>query len=322
MSRTRVYIDGYNLYYGCLKGTNLKWLDLLTLFENHILPSISLNGAPLKFVLEPTAVKFFTAEILDKAAKATDSIRCQEQYHSALRKHHPARVEIITGYYSLTEARMRVIDQKDKKKWPRDCSDVEVWKIEEKQTDVNIAIHALRDALLGQVDHVVIVTNDTDIAPALEMIRSNSNVMVGLVIPTTGGQRSPNVDLSKHAHWVRTGITTLELQAAQLPRVVKHSKRPAVKPTSWHPHPAILAKAIALATDEKGSTSKAFQWLTSPNPHYGGQTPLELIDGGSGDQVIAFLEGWAKAKSPAPQLKKGALLWLRGKFAGLLDKLK
>lgn len=27
--RTRVYIDGYNLYYGCLKGTPYKWLDLL-----------------------------------------------------------------------------------------------------------------------------------------------------------------------------------------------------------------------------------------------------------------------------------------------------
>ena len=25
--RTRVYIDGFNLYYGCLKGTPAKWLD-------------------------------------------------------------------------------------------------------------------------------------------------------------------------------------------------------------------------------------------------------------------------------------------------------
>ena len=26
--RTRVYVDGYNLYYGCLKNTADKWLDL------------------------------------------------------------------------------------------------------------------------------------------------------------------------------------------------------------------------------------------------------------------------------------------------------
>jgi hypothetical protein len=26
--RTNVYVDGFNLYYGCLKGTPYKWLDL------------------------------------------------------------------------------------------------------------------------------------------------------------------------------------------------------------------------------------------------------------------------------------------------------
>jgi len=28
-----VYVDGFNLFYGCLKGTPHKWLDLLSLFE-------------------------------------------------------------------------------------------------------------------------------------------------------------------------------------------------------------------------------------------------------------------------------------------------
>jgi 6-hydroxy-3-succinoylpyridine 3-monooxygenase len=37
--RTRIYIDGYNFYYGCLRGTPHKWLDLLPLFVKHILPS-------------------------------------------------------------------------------------------------------------------------------------------------------------------------------------------------------------------------------------------------------------------------------------------
>ena len=27
--RTRLYVDGYNLYYGCLKNTADKWLDPL-----------------------------------------------------------------------------------------------------------------------------------------------------------------------------------------------------------------------------------------------------------------------------------------------------
>jgi hypothetical protein len=33
---TAVYIDGYNLYYGRIRGTPYKWLDLVGLFE-HVL---------------------------------------------------------------------------------------------------------------------------------------------------------------------------------------------------------------------------------------------------------------------------------------------
>ena len=35
--RTVVYVDGYNLYYGLLRNTTLKWLDLVALFRNHVL---------------------------------------------------------------------------------------------------------------------------------------------------------------------------------------------------------------------------------------------------------------------------------------------
>ena len=35
--RTIVYVDGFNLYYGALKGTAYKWLDLKALFSS-ILP--------------------------------------------------------------------------------------------------------------------------------------------------------------------------------------------------------------------------------------------------------------------------------------------
>ena len=87
MHRTRIYIDGYNLYYGCLKGTSLKWLDLLSLFEKSILPSITAqiqNNERLCSALLPLAIKFFTAPILEKAAAAEDSVKCQEIYHSAL----------------------------------------------------------------------------------------------------------------------------------------------------------------------------------------------------------------------------------------------
>lgn len=299
MLRTRIYIDGYNLYYGCLKGTHLKWLDLLALFEKGVLPSVTatVDGHTLASELQPVAIKFFTAPILEQAAKSSDSIQCQEQYHAALKKHQPGRVETIKGYYSITKARAKVIDPLDPKKWPRDCQTTDVWKLEEKQTDVNLALHAVKDALLGDIEHIVIVTNDTDIAPALDMIRANTKAVVGLVIPTTDHERVPNADLVKYAHWVRTHITEAELKAAQLPRVIAGGKRPAIKPNSWLARPDLLQRALELGAAELGSRSKVFQWLGKPNPHYGGRTPLDLLESIDGEQVIQFMEAWATPNS-------------------------
>ena len=295
--RTRIYIDGYNLYYGCLKGTPLKWLDPLALFQNHILPSVTatVNGKKLASDLRPVAIKFFTALILEQAAKANDSLACQEQYHSALNKHTPGRIETIKGYYSLTEARAKVIDSVDPKKLLRDCDVTDAWKLEEKQSDVNLAIHAVKDALLGGIEHVVFVTNDTDIAPALEMIRACSQVAIGLVIPTTDHERTPNTELAKHAHWVRSHITEAELRASQFPRVVQHSRRPAIKPDSWFARPDLLQRALELGKAELGSRGKAFQWLEKPNPHYDGQPPIDLLETEDGEKVIQFMEKWAES---------------------------
>ena len=53
MKKTRVYIDGYNLYYGLLKGTPWKWLDLelfskSLLNPDHEIVSIVYFTAPVK----------------------------------------------------------------------------------------------------------------------------------------------------------------------------------------------------------------------------------------------------------------------------------
>lgn len=194
--RTRVYVDGYNLYYGCLKNTPYKWLDLLTLFAKHIIPT----SAPAKSELLPLGIKFFTAKILEKAAKAADSVSSQARYHTALFKMHAGRIQLIEGYYSLIESKAKIVDAEDPHKWPRLCQEILVWKLEEKQTDVNLALQAYHDAITGEVDQVVIVTNDTDIAPALKMIREHTDVVIGLIVPTKAHVRIPNTGLADQAH--------------------------------------------------------------------------------------------------------------------------
>jgi len=297
--RTRVYVDGYNFYYGCLKGTRHKWLDLYKLFQEHVLPSalIERDGQPVRSELLAEALQFFTATIIESAAKGSDSVSSQARYHTALRKLHNGRIRIVEGYYSLTKARAPRIDPDHPNRPPNVCERVPIWRLEEKQTDVNLALHAYHDAMTGLVDHVVIASNDTDLVPALRMIREHTPVTVGLVIPTRDSERRPNADLAKHAHWVRHHLTDAELAAAQLPRVVPGGKTPTVKPDSWYPHPELFLEALGLAIEVRGSRSKAFQWFDAPSEQLGGRRPIELLESEAGaQQVLAYMRKWIETR--------------------------
>lgn len=277
-----------------MKGSYFKWLDLLTLFEKHILPSIMVTkgGQPAVSRLEPAAIKFFTANILPSAAKAPDSVSSQARYHTALRKLYGDRIEIIEGYYALNRMKVKIVDAEDPDRPPKDCQEIQAWKLEEKQSDVNLALHAYHDAITGNVDQVVIVTNDTDIAPALKMIRMHTQVFIGLVVPTTGHQRNPNADLSELAHWIRTHITMDELAASQLPRIIP-GRTATIKPESWYPNPEKLQQILDLAIPIRGDRSGAFKWLSQANPHFGGRIPLDMLETEQGaDEVLAYIHRW------------------------------
>jgi hypothetical protein len=56
-----VYVDGFNLYYGALKGTKYKWLDLKALFSAVLRPEAASFG-PVEAVGElypPDQAGFF-----------------------------------------------------------------------------------------------------------------------------------------------------------------------------------------------------------------------------------------------------------------------
>lgn len=85
--KTIVYIDGYNLYYGLLRKTKLKWLDLFALFRDHVLDDDA----------ELVQVRYYTAPVLGKMCDDPDSPRRQRIYLQALRKLYPSDVVIIEG---------------------------------------------------------------------------------------------------------------------------------------------------------------------------------------------------------------------------------
>lgn len=294
--RTRIYIDGYNFYYGCLRGTPHKWLDLLPLFENHILPSALLkdgDGHIRQSALLPSpSIKFFTAKIIESVARSTDSVSSQARYHTALRKLHDGRIELIEGYYAVNKMKVKVVDSDEPNRPPRECKEVQAWKVEEKQSDVNLALQVYHDAITGQIDHAVIVTNDTDIAPALAMIRAHTQVLMGVVVPTTDHTRPPNTDLVKLAHWTRRHINSSELAACQLPRVIP-GKRPTIKPDSWYGQPELLKEIMELAIPVRGSRASAYKWMEQPNPYLDGEIPIELAETVEGAaRVLEYIRSW------------------------------
>jgi hypothetical protein len=92
LTKTTIYIDGYNLYYSRLQGTGFKWLDVVTLFRDLILKVQDPAG-------EVTSVKFFTAPIKANYARpGPASEEAQTQYHRALVSMHPGMLEVIQGF--------------------------------------------------------------------------------------------------------------------------------------------------------------------------------------------------------------------------------
>lgn len=260
---------------------------------------ITKGGQPAVAQLEHAAIKFFTAKILPSAAKAPDSVSSQARYHTALRKLYGDRIEIIEGYYALNRMKVKIVDADDSDRPPKDCQEIQAWKLEEKQSDVNLALHAYHDAVTEVVDQVVIVTNDTDIAPALKMIGMHTQVLIGLVVPTTDHQRNPNADLSELAHWTRTHITMDELASSQLPRVIP-GRKPTIKPESWYPNPEKLQQILGLAIPIRGSRSGAFKWLNQANQYFGGRVPLDMLETEQGaDEVLAYIHQWISDHSQA-----------------------
>lgn len=223
--RTRIYIDGYNLFYGCLKHSEDKWLDLYELFANKIVRQQTPRAQVEK-------INFFTANI--KAKIATNgqlAQQAQQTYHNALMQCYPEHISIIKGYYSLEKARLLAY-----KKPPDKAKRVDVWRLEEKQTDVSLALAAYRDTVREHLEQVVFVSNDTDLEPVLRALREDfrDKLQIGIVIPIRFQSRRPaNQRLSQYADWTRSYISDDELKMSQLADKIATNKKPIRKPHYW-----------------------------------------------------------------------------------------
>jgi len=205
--RTRVYVDSFNLYYGALKGTSFKWLDLDRLFHL-LLPRNDIQS-----------IKYFTAKMestTHKPSRATN----QHLYLRALGT--TPIVEIHFGRFLTTTTRM---PQADTLARPRT---VEVIKTEEKGSDVNLGTHLLMDAFDDTFDLAIVVSNDSDLLLPIQLVRNRFRKKVGIFNP----HRKPSSSLRQNSDWMNP-LRKGPLQASQFQDELKDGAGIFRKPLTW-----------------------------------------------------------------------------------------
>jgi len=206
MANVIVYIDGFNLYYGATKGTPYKWLNLRQLCLN-MLPNDTIKH-----------IKYFTAKVNARPHDPQQPMR-QQIYLRALKT--LPDFTIIYGHFLTHSCRMALTGTNPAKK---------VWvdKTEEKGSDVNIATHMLMDGFRKQYDVAVLVTNDSDLAQPVSMVRNELKLGIGILNP----HQQHSQQLKQLATFIKR-IRQSDLIAAQFPSPMIDATGTFTKPSSW-----------------------------------------------------------------------------------------
>jgi uncharacterized LabA/DUF88 family protein len=140
MHRVRVYIDGFNLYYGMHTafGRRYLWLDVEALSGLLLRPRQCLDR-----------VRYFTARISNDHAGE----QRQDTYLQALRARSTC-LDLVEGRFQQTRQRCAA------------CGAVRI-RYEEKETDVSVAVALVEDAARDAYDTALVVSGDSDLCPAV-----------------------------------------------------------------------------------------------------------------------------------------------------------
>jgi uncharacterized LabA/DUF88 family protein len=140
--RVTVYVDGFNFYYG-LKTPSWKryyWLDMIKLFESFMRPHQEL-----------IALKYFSARPADLGKS-----KRQDAFFQANMENK--KFKLILGKYLKKEIECFR------------CHNI-IHTHEEKETDVRIATQIVADAYQKNCDIAIVVSADSDMAPAIELAK-------------------------------------------------------------------------------------------------------------------------------------------------------
>ncbi len=202
--RTNIYVDAFNLYYGALKSSPSKWLNLLTLFR-YLLPRDDIQR-----------IRYFTA-IVQPRADDPQAAQRQQVYLRALET-----IPCLSIHYGSFMAKTKV------RPLTSGAGYVEVHDTEEKGSDVNLATLLVHDGHRGEYEQAVVVSNDSDLRMPIQLVRDELGLQVGLLNPhkRVAFGLADTADFYKP---IRKGV----LRKSQFPDELVDAAGAFHKPASW-----------------------------------------------------------------------------------------
>jgi uncharacterized LabA/DUF88 family protein len=207
---TNVYIDGFNLYYGALKNTSFKWLDVLALSRAVLTQHNTINR-----------IYYYTARVKPRFRDDQVHIR-QGAYLRALAT-IPC-VEVVFGTF-LAHAVELPLD----KEGPLEM--VRVRRTDEKGSDVSLATQLVADAYQGNFEVAMVISNDSDQVAPIRHVAHDLGIPVGVLTPERDhGKRSD--ELKAVASFYKA-IGPATLARCQFPRTLTDARGSFSRPPRW-----------------------------------------------------------------------------------------
>ena len=202
--RAGLYVDGFNIYHPLHESGEpfLKWLNLWRLGEV-IIPSRSETLA---------LVKYFSAKRPDRGGS-------RDRHNAYINALRAKGVDYIPGHYVAE---------------PRKCEHCSIHSEMrvEKQTDINMALDILNDAQDGEVDHVYMLTADSDHAATARVLKKRvPRVLLTSVVPPNRPVSSKIMEFAD----ARINLTRMHIERSVLPPFVRGKTGFIRRPANYNP---------------------------------------------------------------------------------------
>lgn len=205
---TNVYVDGFNLYFGCVKGTPYKWLNIAEMCRRSL---------PSDYLIH--RIRYFTA-LVQPRPQDPHQIDRQKTFIRALET--LPNLSVHYGTFLTSHIRMPLANPPI-----GGYQTVEVIKTEEKGSDVNLATYLISDAYEKDFEAAVVVTDDSDLAEPIAIVRGRLKHHVTVLSP-----RGKSRKLSQVATRFRQ-IQSAVLAASQFPPTRTDANGTIRKPPGW-----------------------------------------------------------------------------------------